>query len=50
MEQIADMANFIRSRQRKGITATEVRKVLTERGYDLHAARALVMMHWVISE
>lgn len=46
MQFIKDMENFIRSRQRKGKTATEAKKDLMQYGYDEHAARGLVMLHW----
>lgn len=50
MEQIADMQNYVRSRQRKGKTPKETRDDLVQHGYDIHAAHGLVMMHWETSE
>jgi hypothetical protein len=45
-DKIADIENFIRSRQRKNKTATDIVADLQKYGYDYHAARALVMKHW----
>jgi hypothetical protein len=44
------MENYVRSRQRKGKTATEVRQDLEAHGYDRPAAEAFVMMHWESKE
>jgi SOS response regulatory protein OraA/RecX len=46
MEVIVDMKNYVRSRQRKGKTASEIRDDLIKHGYDRFAADALVMMHF----
>lgn len=45
-DEIVDMQNFIRARQRKGQTAKQIQENLQSRGYDFHAARAFVMMYW----
>ena len=50
MEHIADMENYIRSRQRKGKKPSEVRKDLEKVGYDFYAAEGLVMLHWKYEE
>lgn len=50
MEIIQDMENYVRSRQRKGKKATEVRQDLEDHGYDRAAAEAFVMMHWESKE
>lgn len=46
MELISDMPNYILSRKRKGKTAIQIRDDLIAHGYDEHAARGLVMLHW----
>lgn len=46
MDTIHDMANYIAKRRNKGKTATEIQHDLQQHGYDYHAARALIMMHW----
>lgn len=50
MEQIADMENYIRSRQGKGKTATDIREDLQKHGYDFHAASALIIRYWEYKE
>lgn len=50
MEPIADMENFIKSRQKKGKMPREVRKDLEDRGYDFYAAQGLVMRYWEFEE
>ena len=50
MDEIHDMHNYIQSRKRKGKTANQVRSDLENRGYDHHAARGLVMLHWIEDE
>ena len=49
-QRIVDMENFIQSRQRKGKTAKEVVTDLERAGYDMHAARGLVMKYWEMEE
>lgn len=51
MEPIADMQNYVRSRQRKGKTPQQVIDDLVARGdYDEYAAYAFVIMHWEIKD
>lgn len=50
MENIVDMQNYVRSRQRKGKTAKQVQYDLVDHGYDYHAAYAFVMAHWEIPD
>lgn len=46
MEHIADMKNYIRSRQNKGKTATQIKEDLMKAGYDGFAATGLITLHW----
>lgn len=48
MDVISDMQNYIQSRRAKGKTAQQIRDDLVAHGYDIHAAHALVMLHWYI--
>lgn len=44
--QIHDMENYIRSRQRKGKSAGDIRADLIREGYDVHAAQAFIYQYW----
>jgi hypothetical protein len=49
-EVIRNMAGYVQKRRSKGMTATQIRDDLMDRGYDLHAAQALVMLYWHAEE
>lgn len=46
MNQIVDMQNYIRTRQRKGRTGMQILDDLMAAGYDRFAAEAFVMQYW----
>lgn len=50
MEKIKDIQNYIRTRQKSGKTASQIRDDLQSAGYDLHAAQAFIWMHWESEE
>lgn len=50
MEHISDMKNFIRSRQKKGKTANQIKEDLEKHGYDQYAAQGLVMIYFEVKD